>query len=66
MQEIAKKFFKVKEGKKDTRYAVCFLEYFPKASEANEETREGCVSILDVHFVDVQGIHSRMFEYSNA
>eukprot|EP00957_Ditylum_brightwellii_P164057 12491689-Ditylum_brightwellii.AAC.1 len=42
------------------------MEYFPKASDVDEETREGYVSILDEHFVDVKGVHSKMFEYSNA
>jgi hypothetical protein len=42
------------------------LEYFPKACDADEETRKGCVSILDEHFVDVKGLHSKMFEYRNA
>ena len=66
MQELAKKVFKFKEGKKESKYAACFLEYFPKACDADQETREGCVSILDEHFVDVNGIHSKMFEYRNA
>eukprot|EP00957_Ditylum_brightwellii_P074435 5655405-Ditylum_brightwellii.AAC.1 len=66
MHEIGMECFKVKEGKKQARYAACFLEYFPKASDVDKETREGCVSILDEHFVDAKGIHSQMFDYSNA
>eukprot|EP00957_Ditylum_brightwellii_P161168 12271776-Ditylum_brightwellii.AAC.1 len=66
MYEIAKKSFEVKEGKKKVWYAACTLEYYPKTSDVDEETREGCVSILNEHFVDVNAINSQVFDYSNA
>eukprot|EP00957_Ditylum_brightwellii_P114548 8734362-Ditylum_brightwellii.AAC.1 len=42
MHELAKKVFKVKEGKEEFKYAACFWEYFPKECDADQETREGC------------------------
>eukprot|EP00957_Ditylum_brightwellii_P094255 7176340-Ditylum_brightwellii.AAC.2 len=52
--------------KKETWYAACTLEYYSKASDVDEERKEGCVLILNEHFVDVNAIHSDMFDYSNA
>eukprot|EP00957_Ditylum_brightwellii_P078542 5971875-Ditylum_brightwellii.AAC.1 len=42
MHEIGNKFFEQKKGKKKLWYAACTLEYYPKASDIDEETREGC------------------------
>jgi hypothetical protein len=66
MHEIGSKFFEEKKGKTKLWYVVCILQYYPKASDADEETREGCVSILNEHFVDVNDIHADMFDYTNA
>jgi hypothetical protein len=66
MHEIGSKFFEKKKGKTKPPYAACTLEYYPKASDVDEETREGCVLILNEHFVDVNEIHADMFDYTNA
>eukprot|EP00957_Ditylum_brightwellii_P033098 2509111-Ditylum_brightwellii.AAC.1 len=66
MHEIGSKFFEEKKGKTKPQHAACTLEYYPKASDADEETREGCVSILNEHFVDVNDNHADMFDCTNA
>eukprot|EP00957_Ditylum_brightwellii_P087760 6682726-Ditylum_brightwellii.AAC.1 len=66
IHEIGYKFFEKKKGKTKAWYAACTLEYYPKASDADEETRGGCVLILNEPFVDVNDIHADMFDYTNA
>eukprot|EP00957_Ditylum_brightwellii_P085622 6513747-Ditylum_brightwellii.AAC.1 len=58
MFEIGNKFFEEKKGKTKVWYAACTLQHYPVASDADEETKDGCVSILNEHFIDVYGIHS--------
>eukprot|EP00957_Ditylum_brightwellii_P133787 10201164-Ditylum_brightwellii.AAC.1 len=58
--------FREKKGKMKPWYAACTLEYYPKASDGDEETREGCVLILNGHFIDVNDIHADMFDYTNS
>eukprot|EP00957_Ditylum_brightwellii_P024181 1823019-Ditylum_brightwellii.AAC.1 len=65
MFEIGNKFFEEKTGKKKLQYAACTLQYYPVASDADEETKDGCVSILNEHFVNVNGIHSDMNEVNS-
>ena len=66
MHEIGNNFFEEKKWKKKPWYAACTLQYYPKAIDVDEETREGCVLILNQHFVDVNEIHADMFDYTNA
>eukprot|EP00957_Ditylum_brightwellii_P040479 3063656-Ditylum_brightwellii.AAC.1 len=50
--EIKNDFLEQKTGKKKTWYAACTLQHYPVASDANDETKDGCVLILNEHFVD--------------
>eukprot|EP00957_Ditylum_brightwellii_P145855 11106224-Ditylum_brightwellii.AAC.1 len=66
ISEIGNKFFEQKTGKKKTWYAACALQYYPVASDADDETKDGCVLILNEHFDNINGIHSQIFDYTNA